>query len=71
MYGAGTNGVYIRDVATGATRVIPSNQPSSISISSDGAHLAFGNAGYVWVVDPDGTGLAVLVAGYSPAWQPR
>ena len=71
MFGAGTNGVYLRDMATGATRVIPSNQPSSISFSNDGAHLAFANAGYIWVVDPDGTGLAVLGAGYSPAWQPR
>jgi len=71
MYGAGANGVYLRDLATGTTRVIPSNQPSSISFSSDGSHLAFGNAGYIWVVDPDGTGLAVLGAGYSPAWQPR
>ena len=71
MYGAGTNGVYLRELATGATRVIPSNQPSSISFSRDGAHLAFGNAGYIWMVDPDGTGLAVLGAGYSPTWQPR
>jgi hypothetical protein len=71
MFGAGTNGVYLRDMATGATSVIPSNQPSSISFSRDGAHLAFANAGYIWVVDLDGTGLAVLGAGYSPAWQPR
>jgi Tol biopolymer transport system component len=71
MFGAGTNGLYLRDLATGATRVIPSSLPSSISFSSDGAHLAFGGAGYIWVVDADGTGLAALGAGYSPAWQPR
>jgi len=71
MFGAGTNGIYLHDLTTGATRVIPSGQPSSISFSSDGAHLAFAGAGYIWVVDPDGTGLAVLGAGYSPAWQPR
>jgi Tol biopolymer transport system component len=71
MFGAGTNGVYLRDLATGATRVIPSSLPSSISFSSDGAHLAFAGAGYIWVVDPDGTGLAALGAGYNPAWQPR
>jgi Tol biopolymer transport system component len=71
MFGAGTNGVYLRDVATGATRVIPSNQPSSISFSGDGAHLVFAGAGYIWVVDPDGGGLALLGAGYSPSWQPR
>jgi Tol biopolymer transport system component len=71
MFGAGSNGVYLRDLVTDTTTVIPSNQASSISFSSDGAHLVFGGGGYVWVADAAGSGLAVLGAGSGPAWQPR
>jgi len=71
MYGAGTNGVYLYDMAAGTSRVIPNSNPSSMSFSADGAHLVFGGSRYVWVADADGSGLAVLVAGSGPAWQPR
>jgi Tol biopolymer transport system component len=70
-FGAGKNGVFMRDVATGATHVIPNNGASSASFSSDGAHLTFEGSGFIWVVDADGSGLAILTGGAAPAWQPR
>jgi hypothetical protein len=70
MYGAGTNGVYLYDTVSGSTRLVPISGADSVSFSSDGAHLAFGGAGYVWAVDTDGSGLAILAEGSAPAWQP-
>jgi Tol biopolymer transport system component len=70
-FGAGKNGVFMRDLASGATHVIPNNGASSASFSSDGAHLTFEGFGFIWVVDADGSGLAILTGGAAPAWQPR
>jgi len=70
MFGAGENGAFIVDVATGLHRLIPGNGVSHLSFSSAGGHLAFGGAGYIWVADVDGSGLAVLAEGSAPAWQP-
>jgi hypothetical protein len=68
--GAGSNGVYMHDTVTGASRVIPSNDASSVSFSGDGSHLAFGGAGFIWVVDTDGAVLGAVAEGSQPAWQP-
>jgi Tol biopolymer transport system component len=70
MFGAGQNGAFIVDVASGVTRLIPGNGVSHVSFSHDGGHIAFGNGGYLWVADTDGSGLAVLTQGAAPAWQP-
>ncbi len=71
MYGAASNGVFVRDTATGATRVIPNSGPSSVTFSSDGDHLSFGSPGYVWVSNVDGSGLAPIAEGSGPTWQPQ
>jgi Tol biopolymer transport system component len=70
MFGAGENGAFIVYVAAGVTRLIPGNGVSHVSFSYGGSHITFGNSGYIWVADTDGSGLAVLAQGATPAWQP-
>ncbi len=70
-FGAGRNGVWMVDTATGQTSLLPTIPAAFVSAAPDGRHLAFSSAGYVWVADTDGSGLALLVQGHEPAWQPR
>ncbi|MBI2913959.1 MAG: PD40 domain-containing protein [Chloroflexi bacterium] len=70
-FGAGRNGVWIADVTTGETTLIPTIPASFVSVASGGGHLAFASAGYIWAVDMDGSKLTLLAEGMQPAWQPR
>ncbi len=69
--GEGLNGVALVDIATSERRVIPTTGSSSISFTSDGAHLSYESAGYVWTADVDGSDVARVTDGSLPAWQPR
>lgn len=68
--GAGQNGVALVDVATGERRMILTTGSSSISFSSDGAHLSYESAGYVWTADSDASDVSRVTDGWLPAWQP-
>ena len=69
--GAGQNGVALVDVATGERRMILTTGSSSISFSSDGAHLSYESAGYVWTADSDTSDVSRVTDGSQPAWQPQ
>ena len=70
MFGAGQNGVYINDVATEVTTLIPILPVSYISVAPSGQQLAFAGAGNIWVADMDGSDPSPIAEGSSPVWQP-
>ncbi len=69
-FGAGRNGVFIRDVASGDTRLVPFAPAWYVTLAPDGQNLAFSGSGYIWVAGLDGSTLTLLGKGQSPAWQP-
>jgi len=69
-FGAGANGIFVNDLATGDNRLIPAAPVWFVSLSGDGRHLVFGAEGYIWSVGVDGADRTLLGEGISPAWQP-
>ena len=70
-FGAGRNGVWILDVATGQTHLVPSVPASFVTVASDGDHLAFASDGHIWAADMNGSSLTLLAEGSQPVWQPQ
>ncbi len=70
MFGAGQNGVYINEIATEQTTLIPVVPVSYISVASSGRQLTFAGASNIWVADIDGSDPAPIAEGSSPVWQP-
>jgi Tol biopolymer transport system component len=70
-FGAGRNGVFIIDVATGEERLVPFAPAWHVTVAPDGGHLAFAGTGHIWVAGLDGSGLTLLAEGNAPAWQPQ
>jgi Tol biopolymer transport system component len=68
---SGQNGVALVDIATGERRMILTTGSSSITFSSDGTHLSYESAGYVWTADTDASDVSRVTDGWLPAWQPR
>ena len=70
-FGAGANGVWIVDVATGDRKLVPAVAAASVTVAADGQHMAFDAAGYVWLADMGGSNVTLLGQGAAPVWQPN